>query len=58
MAGRAGHFMPPDLLASQLDLLEPLVDEPGFSLDATLPPAAIADEILARLGHPLRRRTG
>jgi carbohydrate kinase (thermoresistant glucokinase family) len=58
MAGRAGHFMPPDLLASQLDLLEPLADETGFSLDATRPPAAIADEILERLGKPRRRRTG
>lgn len=58
MAGRAGHFMPPDLLASQLELLEPLGDERGFSLDATRPPAALADEILERLGHARRRRPG
>jgi gluconokinase len=58
MAGRAGHFMPPDLLASQLDLLEPLSDETGFSVDATRPSAAIADEILERLGEPRRRRAG
>jgi gluconate kinase len=58
MAGRAGHFMPPDLLASQLDILEPLAEEAGFSLDATLSPAAIADGILERLGHPWRRRAG
>ena len=57
MAGRAGHFMPPDLLASQLELLEPLAGESGFSVDATRPPAAIADEILERLGHPRHRRT-
>jgi gluconokinase len=57
MAGRAGHFMPPELLASQIELLEPLAGEPGFSVDATRPPAAIADEILERLGHPRRRRT-
>ena len=58
LAGRPGHFMPPDLLASQLELLEPLADERGFEVDATRPSAAIADEILERLGHPRRRRTG
>jgi carbohydrate kinase (thermoresistant glucokinase family) len=57
MAGRAGHFMPPELLASQIELLEPLAGEPGFSVDATRPPAAIADEILERLGRARRRRT-
>lgn len=55
MAGRAGHFMPRDLLASQLELLEPLADEPGFSVDARRPPAAIAEEILEHLGQPRRR---
>ena len=57
MAGRAGHFMLPDLLTSQLELLEPLAGEPGFSVDATRPPAAIGHEILERLGHPRFRRT-
>jgi len=57
MARRAGHFMPPDLLASQLALLEALDDEPGFSVDATRSPAAIADEVLEHLGRPRRRRT-
>jgi gluconokinase len=58
MAGRAGHFMPPGLLASQLDLIEPLAGEPGFNVDAARPAAAIADEILARLGRTRRCRSG
>jgi gluconokinase len=50
MEQRVGHYMPESLLASQLDTLEPLgPDEPGFTVDATLPPEQIADEILARL---------
>ncbi|WP_145797755.1 gluconokinase [Kitasatospora atroaurantiaca] len=33
---RAGHFMPPGLLDSQYDALEPLrTDEPGLTVDAT-----------------------
>ncbi|MEV1295828.1 gluconokinase [Pseudonocardia sp. NPDC049635] len=38
MAGRAGHFMPPALLTSQLDTLEPLAGgEAGATLDIEAP---------------------
>jgi len=36
---RAGHFMPPGLLDSQYDALEPLwADEPGLTVDAAADP--------------------
>ena len=45
------HFMPPALLESQLDTLQPLApDEPGMVVDPALSPEAIADQVLARLG--------
>jgi gluconokinase len=48
--GRAGHFMPPELLTSQLATLEPLADdEPGLTVDVAERPAQIVDEILRRL---------
>jgi len=51
MTDRAGHFMPPALLESQLDALEPLgPDEPGWAVDATPEPTVIIDEIVAKLG--------
>jgi gluconokinase len=35
IAGRTGHFMPPSLLESQFDILEPLgPDEPGATVSA------------------------
>lgn len=38
MAGRPGHFMPPSLLASQLETLEPLgPDEDGYTIDIDQP---------------------
>jgi len=47
LAARRGHFMPPDLLASQYATLEPLsADEPGITLDLTLPPTQLTDAIL------------
>jgi len=50
ITGRKDHFMPPSLLRSQLETLEPLQpDEPGFTVDVELPPAAIVDEVLAQL---------
>ncbi|MBO0610306.1 gluconokinase [Myceligenerans salitolerans] len=49
--GRAGHFMKPAMLDSQLATLEPLQDdEPGFGVDVTPRPAVIVDEIQRRLG--------
>jgi len=51
MVDRAGHFMPPALLDSQLEALETLApDEPGWAVDAAPEPIAIVDEIVARLG--------
>lgn len=45
------HFMPPTLLESQLDTLEPLApDEAGMEVDVALPPDRIAELVLARLG--------
>lgn len=48
---RVGHFMPPSLLASQLEQLEPLrADEPGVTVAATggADAAAVAIEALLR----------
>ncbi|PUB25008.1 gluconate kinase (SKI family) [Promicromonospora sp. AC04] len=51
--GRAGHFMKPEMLDSQLAALEPLEDdEPGFAVDITPRPDQIVDEILHRLDEP------
>lgn len=51
LTGRAGHFMPPSLLPSQLATLEPLgEDEDAIVVDITPSTEEIADEIIARLG--------
>lgn len=48
--GRAGHFMKPAMLDSQLATLELLDDdEPGFEVDIALRPEHMVDEIVARL---------
>jgi gluconokinase len=50
MSGRQ-HFMPPALLKSQFDALEPLEpDEAGVSVDVTDPPEEIVEKVVARLG--------
>jgi gluconokinase len=47
------HFMPPSLLESQLDTLEPLQpDEDGMDVDPALPVERLAAMVLARLGLP------
>jgi gluconokinase len=47
---RRGHYMPPSLLASQLDTLEPLApEEPGFVVETTHSPVDVADQVLQRL---------
>ncbi len=44
------HFMPPELLSSQLDTLEPLGDdERGLELDVAAPPAALAEQVVELL---------
>jgi gluconokinase len=48
--GRAGHFMKPAMLASQLATLEPLgEDEPGTAIDVAERPEQIVDRALAYL---------
>ncbi|MFN2477808.1 MAG: gluconokinase [Pseudonocardiaceae bacterium] len=47
LVARHGHFMPPQLLASQYAVLEPLAaDEPGITLNLEATPDHLADEIL------------
>lgn len=60
LASRTGHFMPPSLLRSQFDTLEPpTADEPAVRLDAALPPAKQLEEAQKAVGrfyHPARKR--
>ena len=50
LAARSGHFMPPGLLASQLETLEePTAEEHPIIIDASLPVNAIVDDVLAHL---------
>jgi gluconokinase len=47
---RQGHYMPPELLDSQLATLEPLEpDEHGVQLDATAAPATVVENVLKNL---------
>lgn len=49
MKRRKGHYMPADLLESQLEALEPLQpDEPGITLDAAAAPEHVVEELLHR----------
>ena len=53
---RVGHFMPAQLLASQLAAWEPLGDdEDGFDVDVALEPAAIAEAAASALTAPADR---
>ncbi|NQX14117.1 gluconokinase [Microbacteriaceae bacterium VKM Ac-2855] len=50
MTARTEHFMPPSLIASQLQTLEPLQpDEPGFAVAIDRTPEEIVDDIVTRL---------
>lgn len=50
LAARRGHYMPPTLLQSQLDTLEPPApDENALSLSIDQPPQTLAAQALARL---------
>lgn len=50
MRERSGHFMPPSLLRSQLDTLEPLEpDEPGIVLDVAADLDDVTDAALSAL---------
>jgi len=49
---RHGHFMPPSLVASQLDTLEPLADdERGMALDARAAPDELVRAFIAQLSR-------
>jgi ribose 5-phosphate isomerase A len=51
LAGRHGHFMPPDLLRSQIDTLEePDPGEDPLTVDTGASAAQVADEIIRLLG--------
>ncbi len=53
MKSRTGHFMPPSLLASQLQTLEPPgTDERCITLDAAWPAEQIAERACAWLAQP------
>ena len=50
ITSRTGHYMPPSLLGSQLDALEPLADdEPGVRVETLGDPAVVADRALTLL---------
>ena len=50
LVGRAGHYMPSSLLASQLEALEePGRDEPALSVAATAPEEAVVEQIVEQL---------
>lgn len=49
---RAGHYMPPSLLGSQLDTLEPPSDdEAALAADIAAPPARIVEHLARALRH-------
>lgn len=54
LAKRQGHFMPPGLLHSQFEALEPPAD--AIRIDVSPPPEVIADRIRAALGLPQAKR--
>jgi gluconokinase len=57
MQRRAGHYMPPSLLPSQLATLEELEhDEPGIVITDEGPPGAVVDAIDAHVRLELARR--
>lgn len=50
ITNRVGHYMPPELLTSQLETLEPLeADEPGSTIDSIGSPKEIAERIVTSL---------
>jgi len=52
LAGRHGHFMPPELLQSQIDTLEePDPSEDPLTVDLDASAAQVANEIIRLLGN-------
>ncbi|GAB3683328.1 gluconokinase [Angustibacter aerolatus] len=59
VGARRGHFMPPELLDSQLATLEPLAEgEHGVTVDVGQPVDAVVDDALRGLGLSAQRTTG
>ncbi len=57
LANRTGHFMPADLLPSQLATLERLQpDEEAVVLTEPMPAEGVVDRVIAHLGHDPGRR--
>jgi carbohydrate kinase (thermoresistant glucokinase family) len=55
MRARVGHFMPPGMLASQLETLEePRPDEPSIRVPIEQSSAEIAEQVMRELGLDLR----
>ncbi len=55
LSGRSGHFMPPSLLPSQFEALEPLTnDEDGVVVPVEISPQSVADTALRSLGIEAR----
>ena len=53
LAGRAGHYMPPSLLPSQLATLEPpQTDEHALAADIAQPPEALVQGLVHQLQEP------
>ena len=51
LGSRHGHFMPPQLLQSQFDELDPPApDEPAIRFDVDEPPQQIVDDVIEKLG--------
>lgn len=53
LAARKGHFMPPTLLQSQLEALEPPGPDEALTADLTLPLADLVAEISRNLAAPI-----
>lgn len=54
---RSDHFMPPSLLESQLETLEPLeADEAGLTIRRTAPVEELASAIVVRLAGPMSQK--
>ena len=52
LRGRRGHYMPPALLASQMEALEPLEpDEPGAVVPAESGPDEVAGAVISVIGR-------
>jgi gluconokinase len=55
LSSRSNHFMPPSLLTSQVQALEPLEPgEPGFRVDVSAPVAVIVEDVFTTISQSER----